>query len=185
MEKTTIKKRKEVLSAIIEQYQLPLRGTHGVAHWARVLEQGIRLAHASGVDERIVEVFALLHDVAREHEDQCSRHGQRATKFFAKHRDLFQFNPSDWYALVAAMAEHTGGKRADDPRIAVCWDADRLDFWRIGIMPDPAYMTTAIAKRIASSKSFQQECAERFNQREDETLPAWVSARWPELAAAW
>lgn len=32
---------KPVLQAILEHYVLPLGGDHGVAHWARVLENGL------------------------------------------------------------------------------------------------------------------------------------------------
>ena len=32
-----------VLNAVLDEYELPLNGHHGVAHWARVLENGMRL----------------------------------------------------------------------------------------------------------------------------------------------
>jgi hypothetical protein len=35
---------KPILQSILEVYLLPLNGHHGVAHWARVLENGLRLA---------------------------------------------------------------------------------------------------------------------------------------------
>jgi uncharacterized protein len=185
MEKTTITNQSEALSAVIEQYRLSLRGDHGLAHWARVLERGLKLARASGVSPHLVEVFALLHDSCRETELGDPRHGTRAVTFFRKLLPQLRIGPSDEYALVVALSLHNAGNLADDPRVAVCWDADRLDYWRIGILPDGKYMTTAIAKRIASSASFQAECDARFKQRDDQQLPAWVFARWPELVAAW
>ena len=33
-----------VVKTVLEDYALPLTGDHGVAHWARVLENGQRLA---------------------------------------------------------------------------------------------------------------------------------------------
>ena len=33
-----------ILRALLEEYALPLDGDHGVAHWARVLENGMVLA---------------------------------------------------------------------------------------------------------------------------------------------
>lgn len=33
-----------VLNAILEDYALPINGDHGVVHWARLLENGLRLA---------------------------------------------------------------------------------------------------------------------------------------------
>lgn len=37
-----------MLQAVLEDYTLPLAGDHGVAHWARVLENGLRLAEETG-----------------------------------------------------------------------------------------------------------------------------------------
>jgi uncharacterized protein len=37
-----------VLKAVLEDYALPLNGDHGVSHWARVLENGHRLAEETG-----------------------------------------------------------------------------------------------------------------------------------------
>ena len=34
-----------------------------------------------------------------------------------------------------------------DATIAVCWDSDRLNLWRIGVRPDPALLSTAPARR--------------------------------------
>jgi hypothetical protein len=34
-----------------------------------------------------------------------------------------------------------------DPLVGVCWDADRLDLWRVGIKPDPRDLSTEAAKR--------------------------------------
>ena len=39
---------KAIVHAILEDYALPWHGTHGVGHWARVLENGLRLAKESG-----------------------------------------------------------------------------------------------------------------------------------------
>jgi uncharacterized protein len=35
---------KPIVHAILKEYALPWDGIHGVAHWARVLENGLRLA---------------------------------------------------------------------------------------------------------------------------------------------
>jgi uncharacterized protein len=37
-----------IVHAILEEYALPRENDHGVAHWARVLENGLRLAGATG-----------------------------------------------------------------------------------------------------------------------------------------
>lgn len=33
-----------ILQAILREYARPVRGLHGVTHWARVLENGLRIA---------------------------------------------------------------------------------------------------------------------------------------------
>lgn len=65
-----------VLKAVLENYALPLDGHHGVGHWARVLENGLRLAEETGANIEVVQLFRtkpdddydrkLLHDV-KEH----------------------------------------------------------------------------------------------------------------------
>ncbi len=34
-----------------------------------------------------------------------------------------------------------------DPALRACWDADRLDLWRVGIDPDPERLCTAPARK--------------------------------------
>ena len=59
-----------ILGAILRGYALPMRGDHGVVHWARVLENGLRVAEANGADREVVALFALFHDSRRVNEDQ-------------------------------------------------------------------------------------------------------------------
>ena len=58
--------------------------------------------------------------------------------------------------LFKACAGHTGGINAADITIATCWDADRLDLGRVGVDPDPAYLFTDEAKRIAETGDLLQ-----------------------------
>ena len=53
---------KKLIDKIIEQYNQSLHGIHGLPHWARVLENGKRLAEVTGVNVEIVELFAVFHD---------------------------------------------------------------------------------------------------------------------------
>ena len=49
--------------------------------------------------------------------------------------------------LVKACEEHTLGTLTTDPTMGTCWDADRLDLWRVGIYPRAEYMCTEEAKK--------------------------------------
>ena len=51
-----------ILATVLSGYSLSVRGIHGVAHWARVLENALRLAPDTGADPEIVTLFALFHD---------------------------------------------------------------------------------------------------------------------------
>jgi uncharacterized protein len=64
-----------VVHAILEDYALPWHGTHGVGHWARVLENGLRLADATGAVVGVVHLFAVFHDSRRVNE--CTASGRQ------------------------------------------------------------------------------------------------------------
>ncbi|MGL4551028.1 MAG: hypothetical protein ACRC33_07565, partial [Gemmataceae bacterium] len=70
-----------IVAAILGGYALPLRGDHGVVHWARVLENGLRIAGANGADREVVALFALFHDARRVNEDRDDGHGLRGGEF--------------------------------------------------------------------------------------------------------
>ena len=57
-----------VLKTVLEDYALSLNGDHGVGHWARVFENGLRLAEETGAIVEVVSLFAVLHDSRRQNE---------------------------------------------------------------------------------------------------------------------
>ncbi len=84
---------KPVMQAILEDYALPLGGDHGVAHWARVLENGLKLAEATGANVDVVSLFAVLHDLGRINECTEHDHGLRGADFTAELRgSVFDLN---------------------------------------------------------------------------------------------
>jgi uncharacterized protein len=137
-----------VLDAALEDYALPWDGTHGVAHWARVLGNGLRLAEETGARIEVVQLFAVLHDCRRISEGEDPDHGPRAAEFARTLRGLvFALSDDDFGLLHRACAGHTHERTHPDVTIQTCWDADRLDLGRVGIMPDPSYLCTAAARR--------------------------------------
>ena len=50
-------KLKPILQSILDNYAQQLGGDHGIAHWARVLENGLRLAEATVVNVEVVQLF--------------------------------------------------------------------------------------------------------------------------------
>jgi uncharacterized protein len=139
---------KLILQAILEEYDLPWDGYHGVAHWARVLENGLRLADETGADLEVVQLFAILHDCRRVSEGSDPEHGPRAAQYAAELQGgLFHLRGPEFRLLCRACAGHTHERTHANITIQTCWDADRLDLGRVGIAPDPLYLGTIPAKR--------------------------------------
>jgi uncharacterized protein len=139
-----------IIHAILEGYALPWDGHHGVAHWARVLENGLRLAGETGADVEVVGLFAVLHDSRRVSEGTDPDHGPRASELARTLRGrLFELPDHEFRLLHRACAGHTHERTHPDATIQTCWDADRLDLGRVGITPDPRYLGTEAARRPA------------------------------------
>lgn len=141
-------KLKPVLESILKDYALPLGGVHGVAHWARVLENGLRLADQTDANVEVVALFAILHDSKRINEDADPEHGPRAAKFAAELRgSVFDLTDHEFRLLSRACEGHTHERNHPDVTIQTCWDSDRLDLGRVGIIPHPSRLCTDVAKR--------------------------------------
>ena len=141
---------KPLLFRILEDYELPWEGTHGIGHWARVLDNGLRLAKSTGGKVEVVRLFALLHDARRINEDEDDGHGQRGADLADELRgDVFDLPDEDFELLYEACVRHTDGLIEADPTIQTCWDADRLDLGRVGITPVPEKLCTPAAKKPA------------------------------------
>lgn len=124
-----------VLRGVLGKYALPIDGIHGVAHWARVLENGRHLALLTGADLDVVSLFAVLHDSQRINEWDDPDHGHRAALFALDLQgELFDLADSQLGSLWNACLGHTSERTHHDVTVRTCWDADRLDLGRIGVM---------------------------------------------------
>ena len=138
---------KPLVHRILEAYALPWHGTHGVSHWARVLENGLRLADATDAKVEVVQLFAVFHDARRVNERVDDDYGQRGADLAAELRgDLFDLPDADFDLLYEACARHTDGETEADITIQVCWDANRLDLGRVGMIPAPKMLCTPTAR---------------------------------------
>jgi uncharacterized protein len=138
-----------ILDAILSRYALPVRGDHGIVHWARVYENGLRLAEINGADREVVALFALFHDSRRINEYTDDGHGLRGGEFARSLRgSLVHLDGARFALLFEACRLHTEGHTIGDPTLLACWDADRLDLSRVGITPDPHRLCTAAAREI-------------------------------------
>jgi len=137
----------DLLRAIVAGYSLHLHGVHGLAHWARVFENGRKLAAATGADLRVVELFAVFHDARRLNDDHDPGHGRRGAELAARLRGRhFDLDDQAFALLSEACEQHTDGRTTGDITLRTCWDADRLDLRRCHIVPDPTRLATAAAR---------------------------------------
>jgi uncharacterized protein len=114
------------------------------------------LAAKTGANVTVVRLFALFHDCRRENDGWDPEHGLRGADFAislrGKHFDL----PDEHFELLyEACTGHTDGHHHENPTIGTCWDSDRLDLGRVGMIPDPAYMSTDFAAEIAAHGTIQ------------------------------
>lgn len=163
---------RELIAAIAAQARLPLSGVHGIAHWARVYENGLRLAGQNGACLPIVELFAVLHDACRVQDGPDPGHGRRGAELARSlHGTYFSLPAEELEVLCYACVYHTDGLLEADVTVQTCWDADRLDLGRVGITPRPQRLCTAAARDPAVLSWANDRATRRL-------VPALIAAGW-------
>jgi len=116
---------------------------HGIDHWDRVARNGLSL-NVPKADMDVILCFAYLHDVERQDDGYEEEHGPRAAKLIDEIRNsvLGFLDHKQIGLLKEACALHTTCHRTGNPTIDACFDSDRLDLTRVGIIPDPDKMAT-------------------------------------------
>lgn len=158
------------VSVVLEHFALPMSSVHGPAHWARVLENGLRLAPLTGADPLVVVFFAIFHDSCRLNDGGDWNHGPRAAGWI-KTLNL-GLTTKQRHLLIEAVEGHTQAFQSVDPTVGTCWDSDRLDIGRVGVVVDPDYFSTTAARDpdvIAWAQS-------RSSMGELGQIPAWIPA---------
>lgn len=139
-----------VLAEAKRRFVLTKKSVHGIAHWQRVRENGLRIAKLTKADPFIIELFAFLHDCCRESEFSDPDHGARAAEFaltlHAGDNPVLTLDNDRFDILHEAIRDHTTGQHHKNTTIAICWDADRLDIGRVGKRPHPRFFSTKVAK---------------------------------------
>lgn len=155
-----------LLDAIRAEYQMDWNGIHGYAHWCRVRENGLVIARENGANRKVVELFAFTHDCMRRNDGDDPQHGLRASLHIkAKLIDYIDLTPEELGLLCTACELHTIGRTEADVTIQTCWDADRLDLMRVGIMPQKFYLCTEVARRDEVIRSAMDRSCKWANDR--------------------
>lgn len=163
---------RSLISEILKGYALSKLGTHGVGHWGRVLENGLRLAENTGAKEEVVALFSVFHDSRRENEGTDPGHGQRGANLARRIRgEYISLSNEDFELLVTACVHHTAGRTEGNVTVQTCWDADRLDLWRVFIIPEASLLCTTAAR-----DDVMQEWARARSLSEH--IPPFVREEW-------
>jgi uncharacterized protein len=135
------------LDILKDECTLSWWGIHGVPHWRRVNDIGLKLAPITGARIEIVTLFAYLHDLKRQNDGSDHHHGRRAAEYIKSIQESHLFLPQDELDILCYACEyHTFGLTEADITVQTCWDVDRLDLGRIGIRPDKRLLCTEAAK---------------------------------------
>lgn len=153
-------------------------GIHGEDHWRKVALTGQRLrTDHPEADAELVVLFALIHDMRRVNDGHDPEHGRRAAILARElNDDLLGLARHRLDLLAHAIDGHTRMGPSTDPTVGVCLDADRLNLWRVGIRPDPRFLSTSLARRretIAWASELNRTAAPEWD--EILRLPAQVT----------
>ena len=124
---------------------------HGIDHFDRVFEHGLKLAACEGGNKNVIKCFAYLHDACRMNEVYDPDHGLRAADYAEtlRHSVLSYLTDKEFDQLITACKFHTNTLKTDDITVNCCFDADRLDLIRLNIKLDPNKFATATGREVA------------------------------------
>lgn len=156
---------KPVLKKIIHHFELNIDNSlHGIDHWARVLSNGIDIAENNGANKNVIIAFSFFHDIRRQHEAGDPEHGLRGAKYLQAFKYKINLTKEELNKAMKACAGHTDILHHEDIDIASCWDADRLDLYRVGVKPDPHYLNSDYAKK---EETIKQATKKSWDNREE------------------
>ncbi len=146
-----------ILEELFEHATGKASAVHGPEHWQRVCAAGLTLCERDErADPLLVFLFALFHDAMREHDSVDPDHAQRGAEL-ARRLLEGRISADRLEVLETACALHDAGCTSTHPTIAACWDADRLNLWRVGVEPDPDLLSTEAAPALIQRGREMQE----------------------------
>ena len=165
----------QLIARIKAQYRLEWFGTHGIKHWNRVYENGMKLAEQTGVNVRVVQLFSIFHDACRRTEGKDIDHGSRGALLARELRSYCPINDAEFTLLATACELHTNTQNHENIAVQACFDADRLDLGRCNITPDPTLLCTSMAKE---AKIIKWAYHRSINDNELPDQPFGFSGYW-------
>jgi len=129
---------------------------HGPQHWRCVSLVGVRLCDVTrGADTLVAFLFGLFHDAMRLNDWDDPGHGARGAALLRRFYDegLVPISVPQFEATVLACQTHTEAAPTKRAVLGVCYDADRLNLWRVCVRPEPAYLSTNAGKEMARTNA--------------------------------
>lgn len=144
---------KKTLTKLFKEFELNFDSrVHGFTHWVKVIKNGEILSKNNGANLRIIIAFGFFHDIKREDDFEDFYHGNRAAELLLKYRKEINLTDAEIQKLYKACAGHTSEKNTDDLDIGACWDADRLELYRLSIVPKEEFLNSEYSKRPETIK---------------------------------
>ena len=146
---------------------------HGIEHWDRVAMFG-KMLYQERADKDVIACFAYLHDSERKDNGLDMEHGLRASLFIDTIRDSYLKSLSDEQieTLKTACEMHTVVPRTGDITVNICFDSDRMDLLRVGILPIPERMATKQGAELVGNPNYGddydlyvEQAMMRYNKR--------------------
>ena len=138
----------ELIVEIRKQFRINWNGIHGISHWARVYDIGMKISELTGANQKVVQLFSIFHDSRRHNEHTDPKHGPRGAELAGQLRENHfpMLTDEEFDLLDQACCLHTTAETHDNITIQTCFDADRLDLGRVGMVPNAKYLCTDSAK---------------------------------------
>jgi uncharacterized protein len=132
----------DLVEEVLDKATMPTSSLHGETHWRAVISCGLRISEQTVANRKVVFAFGLIHDSQRLDDGYDFAHGQRAAASLGGLRTLPDLLSAGEIDLLArACQDHENGLVSADPTIGCCWDADRINLWRVGVAPDPRFFS--------------------------------------------
>ena len=151
----------------LNNWNKSLGPAHGPEHWRRVENFGLLLWDPKKVDSDVVLAFAYLHDLKRHNNDEDPGHGERAAELVDKLRDslLSYLSKRQIRLLKRACLLHSNTTCTLNATINTCFDSDRLDLPRCGIVVNPKQLATERARMLCETEWYKTLWS-RYNEED-------------------
>ncbi|MCP3900702.1 MAG: hypothetical protein GY707_13420 [Desulfobacteraceae bacterium] len=143
----------KIIKKIKQGLHVPSGSIHAESHWNRVAAFGELIAEKEKLNKHLIKLFAYFHDSKRFTDGTDPNHGHRAAEYIKTFTlNELGINKKEQEQLIFACRYHTYEEKTEDRDILACWDSDRLDLPRAGIVIDPDRLFTKTAKNILYKK---------------------------------